>query len=146
MINQGLKAWRARKKPAFAAQPPKPEPAAPPQQPQDVGSSTAAAATLTGSQPPNPTTPSKAPAPTIPHSFHNFVTSSFSNAPTMTILFHFLTLVALLSLTGCDWAEGAREHLTALVYSDLSQPSASKFQASPANFSGTKLHSGCWVI
>lgn len=59
----------------------------------------------------------------------------------MTILFHFLTLVALISLKGCDGAEGASEHLTALVYSDLSQPSASKFQASPANFSGTKLTS-----
>ena len=56
----------------------------------------------------------------------------------MRLLFHFLPLVALISLTGCDGAEGSSEHLTALVYSDLSQPSASKFKASPANFSGIK--------
>ena len=31
---------------------------------------------------------------------------------------------------------GSRDHLSALVYSDQSQPSASKFQASPSNFSG----------
>lgn len=53
----------------------------------------------------------------------------------MRILFHFLTLVTLVTLTGCDGADGS-DHLTALVYSDLSQPSASKFQTSPANFTG----------
>ena len=54
----------------------------------------------------------------------------------MRILFHFLTLVTLVRLTGCDGADGSEDHLTALVYSDLSQPSASKFQAPPANFTG----------
>lgn len=82
-----------------------------------------------------------APVPAIPHSFaqfcHKFSLYIICNAPMMTmILSRFLILVGLISLAGCDGAEGSSEHLTALVYSDLSQPSASKFQAPPANFLG----------
>ena len=80
-----------------------------------------------------------APVPAIPHSFaqfcYNFSLYIICNAPMMTMIL-FLTLVTLISLSGCDGAEGSSEHLTALVYSDLSQPPASKFQTPPANFLG----------